>query len=101
MPLVITVDDETRFWSWQRTQASTVLRAPLWKAFASVFEPDVVPSAPWQTLHLSLDTTSRRGFRAPLIAKSLYVCCTTTFTYSVGATGGRGSVAAPPPASAP
>ena len=70
-----------------------MLRAPPWKALASVFEPDVVPSAPWQTLHLSFDTTSRRGFSAPLIAKSLNVCCTTTLTYSVGDTGGRGSVA--------
>ena len=41
----------------------TVLRAPPWKALASVFEPDVVPSAPWQTLHLSLETTSRRGLQ--------------------------------------
>ena len=44
-PLVITVDD-TLFASWQTEQASTVSRAPLWKALASVFEPEVVPSAP-------------------------------------------------------
>ena len=41
MPLVITVDDDTRFWSWHRVHAWTVLRAPPWNAFASVFDPDV------------------------------------------------------------
>jgi hypothetical protein len=44
-PLVITVDD-TLFASWQTEQDSTVSRAPLWKALASVFEPEVVPRAP-------------------------------------------------------
>ena len=83
--------EDTRFWSWQITQASTVLRAPPWNASASVFEPEVVPSAPWQTLHLSLDTTCRRGINAPDNATSAFVCCTTTLTSTVGDTGGRGS----------
>ena len=69
MPFVMTVDD-IRFASWQTTQASTVLRAPPWKALASVFEPEVVPSAPWQTLHLSFETIARRGVRVPLSATS-------------------------------
>ena len=59
-PFVMMVDD-TRFASWQITQASTVLRAPPWNALISVLEPDVVPSAPWQALHLSLATITRRG----------------------------------------
>ena len=67
---VMTVED-ARFGSWQITQDSTVLRAPLWKALASVLEPDVAPREPWQTLHLSLETTARRGFKAPLSTTSL------------------------------
>ena len=91
-PLVVTVD-ETRFGSWHRTQASTVLRAPPWKASASVFDPDVVPSAPWQALHLSLLTMVRRGSKVPVSASSLELCCTTVLTSTRGTTSGRGSAA--------
>ncbi len=63
-PLVITVPEDDLLTSWQATQTCTVSRPPPWKALASVFEPEVLPSAPWQTLHLSLETMTRRGLQA-------------------------------------
>ena len=35
-----------------------------------VLEPDAVPSAPWHTLHLSFETTTRRGCKVPVRANS-------------------------------
>ena len=54
-------------------QENSMRLALLLVASAFVFEPVVVPSAPWQTLHLSLETICRRGFSAPDSATSAKV----------------------------
>src|SRR3954468_8546502 len=86
-PLVMMVDD-ILFTSWQVTHASTMLRAPPWKALARVFEPEVVPSAPWQALHFSVATTVRRGTSGPVSARSLNACWTIVLTSSRGTASG-------------
>ena len=69
-PLVMTVED-TRFGVVaDHAGFDGVARAAV-EGLASVFEPEVVPSAPWQALHFSLETTTRRGCSAPLSATSL------------------------------
>src|SRR5665647_3523985 len=84
--------DEARFASWQVTQASTILRAPLWKALGSVFEPEVAPKAPWQTLHFSVATMVRRGCKVPVRASSFEVCWIILLARPGGTTSGRGLV---------